>query len=323
MNQLMKLCRLSLLSTLLLCACGDDDDDDRPPDQMSILERAQAEPSLTTLVAAVELASDDGDLVNLLGEPGSLTLFAPTNQAFDELAIMLTGRPDAVGPDLLLPANRMLVRDVLQYHVLAMTVRASEIPFGKAIEPVGGGVFLIDQGTPPVITDGRNRSAQIISADLDASNGVIHIIDRVLLPADKGLVETAQALPDFTILAEALAAADLIGVLTDPGPFTVFAPTDAAFLALLQELKIGKTDLLANRGRLVEVLTYHVVRGRVFAAEVPLDQPITTVQGGTFRIDSGLTIVDARGRTANIIETNVIAANGVIHVIDRVLLPQP
>jgi uncharacterized surface protein with fasciclin (FAS1) repeats len=320
----MKLYRSLLLSTLLLCACGDDDDDDvRPPDQRSILERAQAEPSLTTLVAAVEFASDDGDLVDLLDASGSLTLFAPTNQAFDELAVMLTGRPGAVGADLLVPANRMLVRDVLQYHVLAMRVRASEIPFGEAIEPVGGGVFLIEQGTPPVITDGRNRRAQIISADLGARNGVIHVIDRVLLPADKSLVETAQDLPEFTILAEALAAAELIGVLDEPGPFTVFAPTDAAFHALLQELKISKANLLADRGLLVEVLTYHVVPGRVFAAEVPLDQPITTVQGGTFRIDSGLTILDARGRTANIIETDVIAENGVIHVIDRVLLPQP
>lgn len=321
----MRLQRSLLLSTLILCACDDDDDDDRdrPPEQMTILERAQAEPSLSTLVAAVEFASDDGDLVHRLAAPGSLTLFAPTNAAFDELAVTLTGRPDATGAELLVPANRALVRGVLEYHLLATRVTAAEIPFGKPIEPLGGGVFKIDRGDPPVITDGRNRTARITSADLIASNGVIHVIDRVLLPADRNVVETAQALPGFAFLAEALVAADLIGVLTGQGPYTVLAPTDAAFQALLAELGVLKPVLLGNRPLLVKVLTYHVVPGRLFQAELPLDRPIVTVEGGTFRIDSKLAITDARGRTAKIVQTDVLASNGVIHVIDRVLLPKP
>jgi uncharacterized surface protein with fasciclin (FAS1) repeats len=303
----------------MLAACGDDNDDDDA--LLSIAGTAQTTPQLSTLVAAVQFASDGGDLLGLLSDPGTLTVFAPTNPAFDALAVELTGNAGATASDLLVPANKPLVRSVLTYHVLTSEVRAAGIPFGKPIATAEGSVFKIDSGSPPKITDGRNRTASITATDIAASNGIIHLIDRVILPADKNIVETAQATSDFSILVEAVIAADLVATLSGQGPFTVFAPTNAAFAALLDELGVTKEQLLANTALLTAVLTYHVVPSRVFEADAPIGTPVTTAQTGTFTIDGSLTITDARGRTAGITATDVLTSNGVIHVIDRVLLP--
>ncbi len=140
---------------------------------------------------------------------------------------------------------------------------------------------------------------------------------------DRNVVQQAQADPRFSILVEAVVAADLAPTLSGAGPFTVFAPTNEAFAALLVELGVSKEQLLANKALLTQVLTYHVVAGSVLKADVPVGVPITTVQGGTFTVDSSLVITDARGRTSRIVETDVVVNNGVIHAIDRVLLPAP
>lgn len=321
----MRLTSLSLLAlATFVSGCGDDDEPVAEP--VSILDTARDTPSLSTLVAAVQFASDNDDLVNLLGNPGTLTVFAPTNPAFDALAVELTGTPSATGADLLTAANKPLLRSVLQYHVLTSTVNAAAIPFGKPITSAEGSVFKIDSGSPPTITDGRNRLSKIIATDIEASNGVVHLIDKVILPADKNIVETAQALAagspgEFGILVEAVVAADLASTLSGTGPFTVFAPTDAAFAALLAELGVTKAALLADKPMLAQVLTYHVVSGRVFEADVPVGVPVETVQSGTFSISASLDITDARNRISKIVGTDTLTSNGVIHVIDKVLLP--
>lgn len=336
----MRTLSLSILAfAALLAGCGDDNNNpppadaapptvDSPPAPVSIVATAQATASLSTLVAAVQFASDDNDLVTLLASPGTLTVFAPSNVAFDALAVELTGQATAKGADLLTAANKPLLRDVLRYHVLTTKVEASAIPFGKPIATAQGGIFKIDTGAQPVITDGRNRTAKITTTNIEASNGVVHLIDRVLLPADKNLVETAGAFaaaipPQFGILVEAVVAADLATTLSGPGPFTLFAPTDAAFGALLTELGLTKAKLLANKPLLTKVLTYHVLVGRVFKADLPVGVPITTVETEKFQIDAALAITDARGRKSNITATDTLAKNGVIHVIDKVLLPAP
>ena len=140
---------------------------------------------------------------------------------------------------------------------------------------------------------------------------------------DRNVVQQAQADPRFSILAEAVVAADLVTTLSGSGPYTVFAPTNEAFVSLLGELGVSQAQLLANKALLTKVLTYHVVAGRVLKAEVPVGVPITTLQGGTFTIDSALVITDQRGRSARIVETDVVVRNGVIHAIDKVLLPAP
>jgi len=305
---------LALTLAAALAACGSSSDDPAPTTEPNLVALAQSNPNLSILVEAVVAA----DLQGTLAGTGPFTVFAPTNAAFAALLTEL-GISKA---DLL--ANKPLLTAVLTYHVLPAKVLKSGVPLGKAITTVQGGVFKIDQvGSDLVITDGRNRTAKITATDIAAANGVVHVIDRVILPADKNIVETAQAIPDFSILVEAVVAANLQGTLSGAGPFTVFAPTNAAFADLLTELGVSKADLLADTALLTKVLTYHVLAGRVLKADVvPGTQP-ATVEGETFSIDSSLVVTDKRMRTAHIVATDVLTSNGVIHVLDKVILPAP
>lgn len=142
--------------------------------------------------------------------------------------------------------------------------------------------------------------------------------------APGNLVTVASADPKFSILVEAVQAAGLVATLSGPGPLTVFAPTNDAFAALLAELGTTKEALLANTDLLTAVLTYHVVSGKVLAADVaalPKPASVTTVQGASFTVGADLGITDARGRKAKLLATDVMASNGVIHVINKVILP--
>jgi uncharacterized surface protein with fasciclin (FAS1) repeats len=284
------------------------------PPQPNLVVLAQSNPNLSILVEAVVAANLQGTL----SSTGPFTVFAPTNDAFAALLTEL-GVSKA---DLL--ANKPLLTAVLTYHVLPAKVLKSGVPVGKAITSVEGGIFKIDAvSSDLVITDGRNRTAKITATDIAASNGVVHVIDRVILPANKNIVETAQANPDFSILVEAVVAANLQGTLSGTGPFTVFAPTNAAFAALLTELGVSKADLLASKALLTKVLTYHVLAGQVLKADVvPGTQP-ATVEGETFSIDASLVVTDKRMRTAHIVATDILTSNGVIHVLDKVILPAP
>jgi uncharacterized surface protein with fasciclin (FAS1) repeats len=321
----------AVLSSALLSACGSSD---THPAAKSAAETAIATPELSTLVAVVKFASTNDDLLNLISNPGTLTVFAPSNAAFDALAVELTKTPTAKAADLLTAANKPLLRDVLQYHILTSVVKAGGIPFGKAIAPALPNTFFkIDTGTPPVITDGRNRKAKITATDIETSNGVVHLIDKVILPADKTIVATAIASdPEFTSLVAALKFAsdnnDLVTLLSGAGPFTVFAPTNAAFDALAVTLTGNATakaaDILvpANKALVKSVLQYHVVASRVLKADVPTNTAITTALAGkTFTVSPAFVITDGRARTANITATDVLNSNGVIHVIDKVILP--
>jgi uncharacterized surface protein with fasciclin (FAS1) repeats len=329
---------LGALSLSFLAACGSDDHEPTPtpPAPKTILATAQGVADLSSLVAAVQFASENNDLVNLLGNPGTLTVFAPSNAAFDKLAVALTGNANAKAADILVAANKPLVRTVLQYHVLTSKVNAAQIPFGKAITPAAGGIFKIDLvNAKPVITDGRNNKANITSTDIEASNGVVHLVDGVLLPANKTIVEMASAAtPEFTSLVAALGFAsnngDLVTLLSSTGPFTVFAPTNAAFDALAKELtgnaNAVATDILvpANKDLVRSVLQYHVLASRVLAADIPVGKAITSAGGGIFKIDivGGTPVItDGSNRKANIVKTDVLTSNGVIHFVDKVILP--
>nr|WP_288852465.1 fasciclin domain-containing protein [uncultured Acidovorax sp.] len=294
-------------STTLLQACGGSDDEP----QRNIVELAQNTPELSILVEAVVAAGLAPTL-----STGTLTVFAPTNAAFAALLTELGVTKEA------LLANKPLLTAVLTYHVLGSKVMRADVPLSKAITPVSGGFFKIESNNGLKITDGRNRVSTITSTDIQASNGVVHLVDKVLLPADKDIVATASALPDFSILVEAVVAAGLVSTLQGAGPFTVFAPTNAAFAALLTELGVTKDALLANKTLLTQVLTYHVVPARVLKAEVPVNTAITTVQGQTFTINASLVITDQNMRTSNIVATDVFTSNGVIHVVDKVILPK-
>ena len=294
-------------STTLLQACGGSDDEHQP----NIVELAQSNPDLSILAEAVVAAGLAPTL-----STGTITVFAPTNAAFAALLSELGVTKDA------LLANRPLLTAVLTYHVLGSKVARADVPLGKAITPVSGGFFKIESANGLKITDGRNRVSTITATDIQASNGVVHLVDRVLLPADKDIVATASALPDFSILVEAVVAAGLVNTLQGAGPFTVLAPTNAAFAALLTELGVSKAALLADTALLTKVLTYHVVPARVLKAELPVNTAIATVQGQSFTVNASLVITDQTLRTSGLAATDVFTSNGVIHVVDRVLLPR-
>lgn len=293
--------------TTLLQACGGGDDEP----ERNIVEVAQNTPELSILVEAVLAAGLAPTL-----STGSLTVFAPTNSAFAALLTELGVTKEA------LLADKALLTAVLTYHVLGTAVARADIPAGKAITPVSGGFFKIETTGGLKVTDGRNRVSNITATDIRASNGVVHLVDRVLLPANKDIVATASALPDFSILVEAVVAAGLAGTLQREGPYTVFAPTNAAFAGLLAELNVTKDALLADTALLTKVLTYHVVAARVLKAEVPVNTAITTVQGQTLVVGTDLAITDQNMRKSQIVATDVFTSNGVIHVVDKVLLPK-
>jgi uncharacterized surface protein with fasciclin (FAS1) repeats len=152
----------------------------------------------------------------------------------------------------------------------------------------------------------------IVSSDIVSSN-----------LATGNIVQQAQADTRLSTLVDAVTAADLGQTLSGAGPYTVFAPTNEAFASLLQELGVTKEQLLGNKALLKTVLTYHVVPGRFEKAQVPVNTPIATVEGQTITVSAAGVITDQRSRTARIVQADVPANNGVVHVIDRVLLPSP
>ena len=139
--------------------------------------------------------------------------------------------------------------------------------------------------------------------------------------ATKNVVQVAQADPQFSILVEAVVKAKLDTTLSGAGPFTVFAPTNDAFVAALAELKLTKDQLLSSPD-LAKILTYHVLSSKVLKADIPFGKPIASVQGDTLTIDTTAAITDQYGRKSKITATDILAANGVIHVIDKVILPK-
>lgn len=312
-----KLFFTGLLAVSLVACSGDDDPKPTPAPTKNIVETATAAGGFSTLLAAAGAA--DPAVVATLTGPGPVTLFAPTDDAFTALLAEL----GVTANDLL--ADKALLTTVLTYHVVPSKVLKAGIPVGKAIKSAQGDVFKVDANAAGALQvfDGRNRASTITKTDIVATNGVIHVIDKVLLPANKNIVATAQGDNRFSILVEAVVAAGLVDTLSGAGPFTVFAPTNDAFAAALTELGVTKDALFANTALLTKILTYHVVPGRVLKAEIPFDTAVATVQGETLTIDNTATITDQRARKAKIIITDVLTSNGVIHAIDKVILPKP
>jgi uncharacterized surface protein with fasciclin (FAS1) repeats len=268
-----------------------------------IVDTAVAAGSFKTLVAAVQA----GGLVDALKGDGPFTVFAPSDEAFAKL-------PEGTLQNLLEPKNRDMLVSILKYHVVAGRVPA------KQAATLDFAVTLNGQRVGLVFENDKLRidGATVISADIEASNGIIHVIDTVILPADKNIVQTAIAGGSFQTLVAAIGAAGLAEVLANDGPFTVFAPTDDAFAALPK----GTVETLLkpeNRDRLIDILKYHVVAGRVYADEALAAGKAKTLQGGWAQIAAKNGT--ARINDSKILSTDVEASNGVIHVIDRVLMP--
>ena len=268
--------------------------------QPSIVDIAVSDGRFTTLVAALEAAG----LVETLQGDGPFTVFAPTDDAFRKL-------PPGTVASLL--RDIPTLSDILLYHVVGGEVYASDV--------VNLASATTAQGQPVAITVSSGNvyvnDARVVITDVQASNGVIHVIDTVILPPSANIAASLQADGRFTTLLQAVRAAGLVETLTQGGPFTVFAPTDAAF----RRLPAGTVAaLLGNVPQLTDILLYHVVEGRVFAGDVVTLTEAASVQGETIgvAISGGSVILDGE---ATVTEVNILATNGVIHVIDRVILP--
>jgi uncharacterized surface protein with fasciclin (FAS1) repeats len=280
---------------LTLSACGDDDDDMMGPgEDNSIVGAALEAGSFSTLLTALDAAGLTSTL-----QGGSYTVFAPTDAAFDALP---AGTLDG------LLADTDALTNVLTYHVVQGEYSAAGLEELSSIETLQGEPIVITQGS--VILNGV-----MVQQSVDADNGVIHVIDEVLLPPEFNIVETAVNTAGFSTLAAAVEAAGLLDALQADGSYTVFAPTDAAFAALPE----GTLDaLLADPAALAEVLTYHVVEGEVFARDLDGVVSTGTLAGYPVLFDLSM---GAKINGVNIIATDILATNGVIHVIDEVLLP--
>jgi len=346
------------VGTLVLAACGSDSNEaeetpteetpveETPSEEAvevgTIVDVAAGNPDFSTLVAAVDAAG----LVDTLSGDGPFTVFAPTNEAFDAL-------PDGLVEALLLPENVDALTAVLTYHVVAAEVPSSAVASGPVTMVQGEDAEIVADGDTLTIA-----GANIIATDVEASNGVIHVIDAVIVPpsidqtallaiaaaldamddgamdedeamsddgaandeeaADVGtIVDVAAGNPDFSTLVAAVGAADFVELLSGEGPFTVFAPTNDAFAALPEGL-VDALLLPENLEALQSILAYHVISAAVPSSDVT-SGPVTMAQGEPAEIVAEGDTLTIAG--ANIIATDVEASNGVIHVIDAVIVP--
>ena len=288
---------IMLAFAFTLNACSDDSTTSADMQDPSITEIAAANAQFSTLVGALQATGLD----EALDGDGQFTVFAPTNDAF---AALPEGTLESLSGEQL--------ETILLYHVLGAEVFSGQLEAQQSPESLSGEeIFVVASNSGVTV----NAAASVTTADIEARNGVIHVIDEVLLPDAFGtIVDNAAKRYFLSSLVQAVIQADLVDALLGDGPFTVFAPTDDAFAAIASvaaELTVEE---------LTDVLLYHVIQGEVLSTDLQPSQEVTTLNGETITIEvsggaatingtSGITIVDVRG------------TNGVIHVIDEVLLP--
>jgi uncharacterized surface protein with fasciclin (FAS1) repeats len=271
-----------------------------------IVDTAVKAGSFKTLVTAVKAAG----LVETLKGEGPFTVFAPTDDAFAKL-------PKGTVESLIKPENKSALQGILTYHVVAGKVMAKDAVKVSNAKTVNGQQVNVKvkkaDGKTIVMIDG----ATVIATDIKCSNGVIHVIDQVILPSDKDIVDTAVSAGSFKTLVAAVKAAGLVETLQGKGPFTVLAPTDEAF-AKLPKGTIASLLKPENKKQLQAILTYHVIPGRAFASDVVKMSSAKTVQGSAIKISTAKGVMINESKVT---ATDIDASNGVIHVIDTVLLP--
>ena len=348
---------LILALALVAAACGDDDTAETTTTTAAaeggttVLDLALEAGQFSTLVAAIDAAG----LGETLSSEGPFTVLAPTDQAFDEAFAAL-----GITAEELLADTETLTK-ILTYHVLPVEADSQLVTSldGESVATVNGQEISIAVVDGSVVID---ETATVVSADLQADNGIVHVINAVLLPPDVAemlsaapmddttttttttapetttTTTTEAALPtiseivaaaaagdpaEFTVLLAALETAGLVDALNGEGPFTVFAPTDAAFGDLLAALDITAEELLA-RDDLGDILLYHVVSGDFPAAAVIDAAPITDLPTLNESATLDIAVVDGSvvvNESATVITADVFASNGVVHVIDAVLIP--
>jgi uncharacterized surface protein with fasciclin (FAS1) repeats len=271
--------------------------------EKNIVETAVAAGSFKTLAAALQAA----DLVDALQGKGPFTVFAPTDEAFAKL-------PKGTVETLLKPENKQQLIGVLTYHVVS-----GKVPAAKVVK-VTGAKTLNGQQVDVVVKKGTVSvdNAKVVTTDIACSNGIIHVIDSVILPASDNIPAVAEKAGSFSTLLAAAKAAGLVEALSGKGPLTVFAPTDDSF-AKLPAGTVASLLKPENKEKLASILKYHVVSGRVYSTDALKAGKAKTLQGSMIKI--GVQGKAAMVNDAGLVKTDIDASNGVIHVIDSVIMP--
>ena len=315
------LAMLGMVAVFTFSSCEKEDDvmiNPTPTEPTAdIVKLASTNPDLSILAEALTRAN----LVNALEGSGPFTVFAPTNDAFNQLL-------NDLGATSLDDISTDVLTNVLLYHVLSGQVTSANIVPGYvntlSTGPDNNQVSLLigyndssNKNAAAAVNTNilyLNSDASVITADVMATNGVVHVINKVLLPPT--VVDLAIDNSSFSILVEAVVKAGLAETLMGDGPFTIFAPTNAAFEELFAQLEIsGIQDL--TKDQLVPILLYHVVSGNVRSTELSTNKVATL--NGDITINVGTTVTV--NENTNVVLTDVQGINGVVHVIDKVLLP--
>lgn len=314
-----------LLTSLTLTFSACSKQDSTTPTLTSITDLINNGSKFTLLKAALVRAGLDGTF----GQPGTYTVFAPTDDAFRAFGYVDVAAVNAAPVDLL--------KAVLQYHVLGTRVGSTDVPLGvntvqNTLLPTGV-VYItkVASGTATNATRLSVNGARVVQADGQANNGVVYAIDRVLIPPVFGnIAATIQSIPlllptaSFKLLQAAVTKAGIGSSLTGTTPLTVFAPTDAAFRAVGYD---STTIANASVPALTSLLTYHVLNGRTYTPLITAGSSLSTLQGGTITAGTSTMALTVTGKgngttPSTIIGPDVTATNGVVHIIDRLLLPQ-
>lgn len=301
-------------STLTSCKKDTVDEPSMPsPSSTTITSQVSTSSSFTLLKSAVVKAG----LASTLDGAGPFTVFAPTDDAF-----IASGITSSVISSL--SADKL--KSILLYHVVASKILAAGVPAGPNAKVVSasGDSFYVTNNLNGVFVNGL----KVTTADLLASNGVIHTVGKVLMPPTGNIVEVAAADTTFSFLVAAVLRAstgstNVAAVLSGNTPLTVFAPTNNAFRAA------GFANIAAinavDPNTLTAILTYHVVTGRVFSSDLVNAAQAATVNGEKVIVSLSANSAAVKGNSnpsaSNIAAANIMASNGVIHVIDQVLLP--
>lgn len=278
-------------------SCNNDEETVTPPN--TIVDIAVQDSRFSILVAALQKA----DLVSVLQGNGPFTVFAPTNDAF--IAAGITSVDNL---------TREQLTPILLAHVVPARVAASQVQPG-AVTTAGNSEIFFSVNNQRIFINGK---VEVVAADINASNGIIHVINNVILPPTQSIVDIAVGNPNFSTLVSLVTRAGLVETLAG-GNFTVFAPTNAAFEALIAS---GVNPDALTREQLTSILLYHVVPGRVFSTDLRAGN-VTTASGGQIRVElgTGVRVAGQNSDPSNVVLANVLATNGVVHAIDRVLIP--
>lgn len=271
--------------------------------EKNIVDTAVEAGKFKTLAAALGAAG----LVDAVKGPGPFTVFAPTDEAFAKL-------PKGTVETLLKPENKEKLKAILTYHVVPGKVMAKDVLGVKGAKSLNGQRIDVKVDGGKVMVDGAN----VVATDIACTNGVIHVIDSVILPSEDNIPTVATKAGKFNTLLVAAKAAGLVEALSGDKALTVFAPTDDAFAKLPKDT-VATLLKPENKDKLKAILLFHVVEGRVYSEDALAAKSAATLQGSKVEI----TVKDGAAYVngAKILATDVDASNGVIHIIDSVILP--